>query len=403
MGQMLAQFRWKLREVVYSDSPIAAGELKSFVAGMQPLMIAVLPELGGGVPYRLAQQFRDTTHEFQSARHSHAFKSCFDLQGTSHPPKVIYAIQPLKRFLTQADDELQNALSTALQGKPFFATLIQLGACVAAGIYPSVDGDIFFEVRTTDRLQIQHKTKKAERPLDKNGDPEDDAPLDSENDPEPPEFELHHCKIAAGEILPDSTWPETLRRLLRAISFSDLPFADCGHEGLSPHDRVERIEQLANKIKHHLREQAEAQADILDFPDFTPSKIYEVQSRFRPIVESPPRVSEQDDVDKATDSNWLHSATENPPADFYDRPLTGTKTELGFVIRNPKQGVPKDKALRDYLAQMAAAEPPKIWVRATFSKFYEAFFRDAKSLHDAEDRLKLFSERSSTDVGGPQG
>jgi len=91
---------------------------------------------------------------------------------------------------------------------------------------------------------------------------------------------------------------------------------------------------------------------------------------------------------------WLHDAGSEPPPEFYrDKWLTGTQTEIGFAIRHTKLKAVKDRALRNYLKNAASGQVPRLWCRNTLTSAIDAFFRDPKSLHEAEARLLDYRKR----------
>ncbi len=112
------------------------------------------------------------------------------------------------------------------------------------------------------------------------------------------------------------------------------------------------------------------------------------------VAAKPPRAGNQND--------WLHDAGSEPPQEFYcDKWLTSTQTKIGFAIRHVNlKPVKTERALRDYLKNAASAKSPRVWCRATLTADIDIFFRDPKSLHDAEARLKEYPQRKPKEVGG---
>ncbi|MFM9962408.1 MAG: hypothetical protein ACKV2Q_14440 [Planctomycetaceae bacterium] len=96
---------------------------------------------------------------------------------------------------------------------------------------------------------------------------------------------------------------------------------------------------------------------------------------------------------------WLHDADAEPPPEYRYGPLVGTREQLGFAVR-PKSPDPVDSknAHRNYLKAKATGHSPRIWVKKTFAKPVEVYFRDENPWRSANQRLETWPTGNSTEV-----
>lgn len=125
-----------------------------------------------------------------------------------------------------------------------------------------------------------------------------------------------------------------------------------------------------------------------------------ITREWRRAVESlPEEIQSQSEDDQV---GWLHDAGIEPPQEFYrDKWLTDTQSRIGFAIRYEQYDpVTTDRAHQDYLKTQALGKRPRIWCRKAIRPKIDVFFRDAKSLHDAEAQLKNYQPQKPKEVGG---
>ncbi len=101
------------------------------------------------------------------------------------------------------------------------------------------------------------------------------------------------------------------------------------------------------------------------------------------------------------DDDWIHAVNDDPPQRFQYGPLTDFQTALGYAIRYANlDPVTTDRALRDYLKEVATANDSRVWLKRTGSKKLEAYFHKAKTFHVAQERLKSFPQWKSAETNG---
>ncbi len=109
------------------------------------------------------------------------------------------------------------------------------------------------------------------------------------------------------------------------------------------------------------------------------------------------------DNKKLGDADWIRDAGQSPPTDYAWGPLTGTKTHLGFAVREPTRPVPnQDKQLRNDLMRAAQAKNPRVWLRWSMTaKQLDCYFRTPEWLHKAQEQFDGFPNRKAVkpDVG----
>lgn len=261
LGQMVCQLRWQLLAQVASGSNADFDDLKASVGRMQAFLVALLPEKRGGEPWRLAAGFCESFHPLQSWEFAENFKRCFDLHGMVNPPEVIDAIQPLNQYLIRIADSLLGSITNELQAKASLARYLQLGVCVAEGIYPPAQIHTFFQIRESPKWRRLREQKKSLIRARSFSRPTESIAHDCASEPEPPEFELVVLKHNAGDLLPRDDWREEIQGLLAAVSFRDLQSLDLDIENCTPDERIQKVSKLVELINHHISDESIRQAE----------------------------------------------------------------------------------------------------------------------------------------------
>ncbi len=212
----------------------------------------------------------------------------------------------------------------------------------------------------------------------------------------------------AAECSPFHTENANLLKTCVAVTIQKIPTLLKSAHRLMPVDYSKKSRGYAEREEHRI--ELEYQALESEFQKDIEAAIQAHRQLLSSptISESPtvasgmsPMSGSQADATPSETEDWIHGVNDDPPHRFQYGPLTDSKTALGYAIRYANlDPVTTDRALRDYLREVATANESRIWLKRTGSKKLEAYFHNAKTFHDAQDRLKLFPQRKSGEANG---
>src|SRR4029077_1923881 len=129
-----------------------------------------------------------------------------------------------------------------------------------------------------------------------------------------------------------------------------------------------------------------------------------IRHKLEVLLSQPP---EADERETHQSDAWIHELDEEPPRKFcHDNqpcgPVVGTREQLGYAVRHAPKKMASSPALRVSLQKAATGLDPRVWLRKTFTRALEAFFRSPDASRLASADVKKYAEERQKKPGESQ-